>query len=81
MKAHICGKPLEAAETGQIEQSGEQSLKDIISRLFPGCNQEKGVKLRYATGKQPHPFSFEQKCRQFSLLEERAAFLLCADCT
>ena len=29
MKAHICGKPLEAAETGQIEQSGEQSLKEV----------------------------------------------------
>lgn len=56
MKAHICGKPLEAAETGQIEQSGEQSLKDIISRLFPGCNQDNVTEIEVCDGKTTTTF-------------------------
>lgn len=51
MKAHICGKPLETAETRQIEQSGEQSLKNIISRLFPGCNPDNVKEIEVCDGK------------------------------
>ena len=52
MKAHICGKPLEAAETGQIEQS----LKDIISRLFPGCNPDNVTEIEVCDGKTTTTF-------------------------
>lgn len=51
MKALICGKPLETAETRQIEQSGEQSLKNIISRIFPGCNPDNVKEIEVCDGK------------------------------